>query len=54
MEFVLYEFDLSKIDRNHTDEEDDETSPELLIELYDSFQGFFSKKECLHALSIIP
>lgn len=30
MEYVLYEFDMTKSDRNQNDEEDDETSMELV------------------------
>jgi phage terminase large subunit len=37
MEYVLYEFDMSKTDRNQTEEDDDETSPEFLEEMYNSF-----------------
>ena len=41
MEYILYEFDMTKTDKNHNDEEDDETSPEFVLEVYDAFQGHF-------------
>lgn len=52
MEYVLYEFDLSKTSCNQADDEDDEIQPEVVTELYESFQGFFTRRECRHALSL--
>jgi len=37
MEYVLYEFDPSKSDHNTTDEDDDETTPEYISEIFHSF-----------------
>ncbi|CAD8163525.1 unnamed protein product [Paramecium octaurelia] len=50
MDFILFEFDLNKPTGNVQNEE--ESDKKLLAELYESFQGYFSKAEISKALNL--
>lgn len=50
LEYVLYEFDVTGGQNNEQVEEP--LDKDLTNELYESFNGYFSKSECIRALSL--
>lgn len=52
LEYMLYEFDLMNPRGGNVDDYLDEEDPSSVQEIFDSFQGYFSKSECRRALHL--